>query len=74
VRIYSQDMVTYRLTSTVLAASVRTVEDVLSLLDQHPLTGEEAVLTRRVIASAYTVAATPQLSCGRPSLLTRAAP
>jgi hypothetical protein len=30
---------------------------VLSLLGQYPLTGEEAALTRRTVASAHTVAA-----------------
>jgi hypothetical protein len=34
-----------------------TVEDVLSLLGRFPLTGEGAMLTRRAIASALTVAA-----------------
>jgi hypothetical protein len=33
------------------------VVDVLSLLDQNPLTGEEAALTRRAVASTRTVAA-----------------
>jgi hypothetical protein len=57
VRIYSQDMVMCRLTGTVPAVSVRTVENVLSLLGQYPLTGEGAALTRRAVASAHTVAA-----------------
>jgi hypothetical protein len=34
-----------------------TMEVVLSLLDQFPLTGEGAVLTCRAIASAHTIAA-----------------
>jgi hypothetical protein len=34
-----------------------TVEDMLSLLDQFPLTGEGAMLTRCAVASAHTVAA-----------------
>jgi hypothetical protein len=34
-----------------------TVEDVLSLLGQFPLTGERAMLTRRAVASAHTEAA-----------------
>jgi hypothetical protein len=46
-----------RLTGTVPAVSVRTMEDVLSLLDQYPLTGEGAALTRHAVASAHTVAA-----------------
>jgi hypothetical protein len=50
-------MVICRLTGTVPAVSIRTVEDVLSLLGQYPLTGEGAALTRRAIASARPVAA-----------------
>jgi hypothetical protein len=47
-----------RLTGTVPAVSVRTVEDVLSLLlGQYPLTSEGAALIRRAVASAHTVAA-----------------
>jgi hypothetical protein len=56
VRIYNQDMVLCRLTGTVPAVSVHTVEDVLSLMGRYPLTGERAALTRRAIASARTVA------------------
>jgi hypothetical protein len=39
-----------------LLSTLRTVEDVLSLLGQDPLTGEGAALTRRAVASARTVA------------------
>jgi hypothetical protein len=46
-----------RLTGTVPAVSVCTVEDALSLLGQYPLTGEGAALTRRAVASVHTVAA-----------------
>jgi hypothetical protein len=38
-----------------LLSALRTVEVVLSLLGQYPLTGEEAALTRRAVASAHTV-------------------
>jgi hypothetical protein len=46
-----------RLTGIVPTVSVRTMEDMLSLLGQYPLTGEGAALTRRAVASARTVAA-----------------
>jgi hypothetical protein len=46
-----------RLTGIVPAVSVRTMEDMLSLLGQYPLTGEGATLTRHAVASAHTVAA-----------------
>jgi hypothetical protein len=50
-------MVMCHLTDIVPAVSVRTVEDMLSLLGQYPLTGEGATLTCRAVASAHTVAA-----------------
>jgi hypothetical protein len=40
-----------------LLSTLRTVEDVMSLLGQDPLTGEGAALTRCAVASARTVAA-----------------
>jgi hypothetical protein len=40
-----------------LLSTLRTVEDVLLLLGQDPLTGEGAALTRRAVASACTMAA-----------------
>jgi hypothetical protein len=40
-----------------LLSTLRTVEDVLSLLGQDPLTREGAALTRRAIASARPMAA-----------------
>jgi hypothetical protein len=46
-----------RLTGIVPTVSVRTMEDMLSLLGQYPLTGEGATLTRHAVASAHTVAA-----------------
>jgi hypothetical protein len=44
------------LSAQCLLSVTRTVGDVLSLLDQFPLTGEGAMLTRHSVASALTVA------------------